>query len=163
MSIEWENVGKSGEHEMLISSHIVSVDAKGRVSIPARFREYLSATYGDQIILLDMDGCIFAYPQEEWRRRFSEKFNGLQTHRDEVRRYIRSMYARATQCEMDRQGRILLPARLREGVGIEKEAVIVGLENKFEIWGREKWESQANENQGILESMSESGLIDLEF
>ena len=125
---------------MLISSHVVSVDAKGRVGIPARFREFLNATYGDQLILLDKDGCVFAYPLEEWKRRFSERFRELPTHREDVRRYLRQMYGRANPCEIDRQGRILLPARLRESAGIEKEAVIVGLENKFEIWGRERWE-----------------------
>ncbi len=125
---------------MLISSHVVSVDAKGRVGIPARFREFLNATYGDQLILLDKDGCVFAYPLEEWKRRFSERFRELPTHREDVRRYLRQMYGKANPCEIDRQGRILLPARLRASAGIEKEAVIVGLENKFEIWGRERWE-----------------------
>ncbi|MEE9273848.1 MAG: division/cell wall cluster transcriptional repressor MraZ [bacterium] len=148
---------------MLISSHNVSIDAKGRISIPAKFREYLNATYGDQLILLDMDGCIFAYPLEEWRRRFSSKFSALPSHREEVRRYVRSMYARATQCEIDRQGRILLPARLREAARIEKEAVLVGLESKFEIWSRDLWESQLEENRDILETVPESGMIDLEF
>ena len=151
---------------MLISSHVVSIDAKGRVSIPARFREYLNATYGDQLILLDMDGCIFAYPLEEWRRRFSERFRELPTHRESTRRFVRQMYGRATPCEIDRQGRILLTARLREGAGIEKEAVIVGLENKFEIWGRERWERMMEEEavapDGPTEDSGE-GLIDLEF
>lgn len=150
---------------MLISSHVVSIDAKGRVSIPARFREYLNATYGDQLILLDMDGCIFAYPLEEWRRRFSERLRELPTHRESTRRFVRQMYGRATPCEIDRQGRILLTARLREGAGIDKEAVIVGLENKFEIWGRERWERMMAEEaapDGPTEDSGE-GLIDLEF
>lgn len=148
---------------MLISSHVVSIDAKGRMGVPAKFREFLSATYGDQLILLDMDGCIFAYPLDEWRRRFSDKFRTLPTYRDDVRRYVRSMYARATQCELDRQGRILLPARLREAADIGKEAVLVGLESKFEIWGRARWEAQMDENKDILETVPEDGLIDLEF
>ncbi len=148
---------------MLISSHVVSVDAKGRVSIPARFREFLNATYGDQLVLLDMDGCIFAYPLEEWRRRFSEKFRELPTFREEVRRYVRRMYGRATQCELDKQGRILLPARLREAAGIQREAVIVGLENKFEIWSRDRWEQQGDGRPGGPEAPSEEGLLELEF
>lgn len=148
---------------MLISSHVVSVDVKGRVSIPARFREYLSATYGDQLVLLDMDSCIFAYPLEEWRRRFSEKFRDLPTYREEVRRYLRRMYGRAMQCELDKQGRILLPGRIREAAGIQKEAVIVGLENKFEIWSRERWEQQANGKPGEAQEAAEQGLIELEF
>ena len=165
-----KSVGKSGEQwgnkKMLISSHVVSIDAKGRVSIPARFREYLSATYGDRIILLDMDGCIFAYPQEEWQRRFSERFRELPTHRDTVRRYLRQMYGKAVPVEIDKQGRILLPARLREAAGIEKEAVIVGLENKFEVWGRERWEQMMQEEPPELEAPGEGsgeGLIELEF
>ena len=148
---------------MFISSHIVSVDTKGRIGIPARFREVLHASFGGQLVLLDMDGCIFAYPMEEWRQRFSDKFRELPTHREDVRRYLRSMYARATQCEIDRQGRILLPARLREAAQIQKEAVIVGMENKFEIWGREQWEKQVDDSRDLIESMPESGIVDLKF
>lgn len=153
---------------MLISSHVVSVDEKGRVGIPARFREFLNATYGDQLILLDKDGCVFAYPLEEWKRRFSERFRELPTYREEVRQYLRQMYGRANPCEIDRQGRILIPARLRESAGIEREAVIVGIENKFEIWGRERWdqvmgeESPAPDLEGP-EIPPGEGLIQLEF
>jgi MraZ protein len=113
-----------------------------------------------------MDGCIFAYPLEEWRRRFSERFRELPTHRESTRRFVRQMYGKATPCEIDRQGRILLAARLREGAGIDKEAVIVGLENKFEIWGRERWEQMMEEEAaapGGLTQDSGEGLIDLEF
>ena len=99
---------------MLISSHTVSVDEKGRVNVPARFREYLYSKFGDQLVLLDMDGCIFAYPLEEWRRRFSDKFSQLPTYRDDVRKYVRSMYGRATECVLDRQGRLFLPSQLRD-------------------------------------------------
>ena len=149
---------------MLISSHVVSIDAKGRVSIPARFRDYLNANFGDRLILLDMDGCIFAYPQEEWQRRFSERFRDLPTHRESVRRYVRQMYGKAVPVEIDKQGRILVSARLREAAGIEKEAVIVGLESKFEIWGRERWEKMMQEEPPELETTGEGeGPIELEF
>lgn len=152
---------------MLISSHVVSVDSKGRVSIPARFREYLNATYGDQLILLDKDGCVFAYPLEEWKRRFSEKFRELPTYREDVRRYLRQMYGRASPCEIDRQGRILIPSRLRETAGIEKEAVVVGLENKFEIWGKERWEESIKETPEVSfespDAPPDETFIQLEF
>jgi len=158
--------GAVGNKDMFISSHAVSIDAKGRVGIPARFREYLNATFGDRLILLDMDGCIFAYPQEEWQRRFSDRFRELPTHREAVRRYVRQMYGKAAPVEVDKQGRILLPARLREAAGIEKEAIIVGLENKFEIWGRERWEQMMQEELPELETPGEGsgeGQIELEF
>ncbi|MFP6889515.1 MAG: division/cell wall cluster transcriptional repressor MraZ [Nitrospinota bacterium] len=151
---------------MLISSHVVSIDAKGRVSIPVRFREYLNATFRDRLILLDMDGCIFAYPQEEWQRRFGDKVQDLPTHRPAVRAHMRRMYGKAVPVEIDKQGRILLPSRLREAAAIDKEAVIVGLENKFEVWGRERWDRMMEEEPGSIgESGEDSGddLIELEF
>lgn len=154
----------------MFGSHVVAVDAKGRVSVPARFREYLGATFGGQVVLLGMDGCIFAYPLAEWKRRFSEKIRSLPTSRREVRRYLRRMYGRAVPCELDRQGRILLPARLRAAVGIEKEAVIVGIEDRFEIWGRARWDEETDEQTdaaaGALNGEGdalEEGSIDLEF
>ena len=146
---------------MLISSHTVSVDDKGRVSVPARFREYLYSKFGDQLVLLDMDGCIFAYPLQEWSRRFSDKFGQLPTYRDEVRKYVRSMYGRATECVLDRQGRILLPSRLRESAQIQKDAVIIGLENKFEIWSSENWKKQISEAPDVFEG--KDTFIELEF
>ncbi len=148
---------------MLISSHIVSVDAKGRVSVPARFREYLSAAFGDQIVLLGKDECIFAYPLEEWRRRFSEKLQGLSTSRKEVRRYLRRIYGRAQPCEFDRQGRILLPARLRESFGIRGEAVIAGIEDRLEIWDPEKWEKEMGSADDGEAAASDEDLIEFEF
>ena len=149
---------------MLISSHAVSVDAKGRVSIPARFRDYLSATYGDQVVLLGKDGCIFAYPLEEWKRRFSEKLSDLSTSTKEVRRTLRRLYGRAESCEFDRQGRILLPAKLRTSSSIEKEAVIVGIENKLEIWDKGRWGKEMGEvDDGAAEELPDEDLIEFEF
>ncbi len=152
---------------MLISSHVVSVDVKGRVSIPARFREYLSATYGDQVVLLGKDGCIFAYPLEEWKRRFSEKLSQLSTSTKEVRRTLRRLYGRAQSCEFDRQGRILLPAKLRANSSIEKEAVIVGIENKLEIWDRRRWEKEigeiGDEESGAAGELPDEDFIEFEF
>ncbi len=149
---------------MLISSHAVSVDAKGRVSIPARFREYLSATYGDQVVLLGKDGCIFAYPLEEWKRRFSEKLSDLSTSTKEVRRTLRRLYGRAESCEFDRQGRILLPAKLRASSSIEKEAVIVGIENKLEIWDKGRWDEETGETgDGVADELPDEDFIEFEF
>ena len=149
---------------MLISAHPVSVDAKGRVSIPARFREHLSATYGDQVILISKDGCIFVYPVQEWKRKFSEKLKELSTSSKEVRRSLRRLYGRAESCEFDRQGRILLPAKLRASSSIEKEAVIVGIENKLEIWDRRRWDKENGEaGDGAVDELPDEDLIEFEF
>ncbi len=152
---------------MLISSHPVSVDAKGRVNIPARYREHLSATYGDQVILISKDGCIFVYPVQEWKRKFSEKLEELSTSSKEVRRTLRRLYGRAESCEFDRQGRILLPAKLRASSSIEKEAIVAGIENRLEIWGKAKWNEEMGEvDDGKSEAVDEESaedLIEFEF
>ncbi len=152
---------------MLISAHPVTVDAKGRVSIPARFREHLSATYGDQVILITKDGCIFVYPVQEWKRKFSEKLEELSTASKEVRRTLRRLYGRAESCEFDRQGRILLPAELRAKTSIEKDAVVAGIENRLEIWDKAKWNEEMGEvddgGPGVTEEESAEDLIEFEF
>ncbi|MCY3823748.1 MAG: division/cell wall cluster transcriptional repressor MraZ [Nitrospinae bacterium] len=152
---------------MLISAHPVSVDAKGRVSIPARFREHLSATYGDQVILIGKDGCIFVYPVQEWKRKFSEKLEELSTSSKEVRRTLRRLYGRAESCEFDRQGRILLPAKLRSNSSIEKDAVIAGIENRLEIWDKAKWNEEMGDvedgESGTADEESAEDLIEFEF
>ena len=149
---------------MLISAHPVSVDAKGRVSIPARFREHLSATYGDQVVLLGKDGCIFVYPVREWKRKFSEKLGELSTSTKEVRRTLRRLYGRAVSCEFDRQGRILLPAKLRSNSSIEKDAVVAGIENRLEIWDKAKWDDEVEDGEsGAADEESAEDLIEFEF
>ncbi len=152
---------------MLISSHDVSVDAKGRVSIPAKFREYLSATYGEHFVLLTKDGCIFLYPLDVWKRKFSERLKGLSTTTKEVRQVLRKLYGRARACEFDRQGRILVPADMRTKCSIEKDAVVVGIEDKLEIWDKGRWEEEvdgasdgADAGQGAGD---EEDFVDFEF
>lgn len=152
---------------MLISAHPVSVDAKGRVNIPARFREHLSATYGEQVVLISKDGCIFVYPAQEWKRKFSERLKKLSTASKEVRRTLRRLYGRAESCEFDRQGRILLPADLRTKTSIEKDAIVAGIENRLEIWDKAKWNEEMGEvkngESGAADEESAEDLIEFEF
>ncbi len=152
---------------MLISSHVVSVDAKGRVSVPAQFREYLRVVFGDDVVLLGKDGCICVYPLREWKRRFSDKLKYLSTSNKKIRNYLRRLYGSAHPCKFDRQGRILLSSKLRENFKIQQEAVIVGIENKLEIWGREEWDKEIGgvfdgEFGGPDESLDEDS-VEFEF
>lgn len=132
-----------------------SIDAKGRIIIPAKYREEL----GEQFTVTPgLDGCLFVYPDSEWAA-FVEKLKGLPGTR-EGRRLQRYFLAGAAAVAMDKQGRVLIPQKLREAAGLTKDIVFVGVITKLEIWSQENWE--ANNIYGdmdeIAERMSEYGL-----
>ena len=113
-----------------------TIDAKGRLIIPTRYRELL----GEEFILTrEMDGCLAIYPMDEWET-FEEKLNSLPLHTNpKARAFARFFVAGATTCELDKQGRILIPQTLREYAGLDKEVVLAGNLNKIEVWDKEKW------------------------
>ena len=140
---------------MFMGEHNHTVDAKGRVIIPAKFRDEL----GDEFVLtLGLDGCLFVYPNDEWLN-FVNELKGLPGSK-EARQLQRYFMAGAASCEVDKQGRFLIPQKLREHAGLDKELVLVGVLNKIEIWSKERWESNNTyENMDeIAERMSEFGL-----
>ena len=121
---------------MFMGEYNHTIDAKGRLIIPSKFRESL----GDEFVVTKgMDGCLFVYDNEEWKK-FEEKLLSLPMMDKQVRQFTRYFLAGAASVEVDKQGRILLPAVLREFAGIEKEAVLVGVGSRIEIWSRERWE-----------------------
>ena len=114
-------------------NHII--DAKGRLIIPARFRELL----GEEFILTKgLDGCLSIYPMDAWEA-FETKLRALPLTNKNARTFTRFFVAGATNCELDRQGRILVPQTLREFAGLEKEVVLTGNLDRIEIWSKEKW------------------------
>lgn len=132
-----------------------SIDAKGRVIVPAKFREDLGEEF---VVTLGLDGCLFLYPDSEWRE-FVEQLKHLPGNR-QARQLQRYFLAGATTCEVDKQGRILIPVKLREHAKLEKDVVFVGVLGKIEIWSKELWD--ANDDYGdmeaIAENMSELGI-----
>lgn len=132
-----------------------SIDAKGRIIVPAKFREDLGEEF---VVTLGLDGCLFLYPDSEWQE-FVEQLKHLPGNR-QARQLQRYFLAGATTCEVDKQGRILIPAKLREHAKLEKEVVFVGVLGKIEIWSKELWD--ANDDYGdmeaIAENMSELGI-----
>lgn len=122
---------------MFMSEYNHTVDTKGRLIIPAKFRESL----GDEFVVSKgMDGCLFVYANEDWNA-FEQKLTSLPLINKEARQFARFFLAGAAQVEVDKQGRILLPASLREFAGLEKDVVLVGVGSRIEIWSREKWET----------------------
>ncbi len=136
-----------------------SVDSKGRVSVPSRFRELLAERYEGKLVLtMDFDKCIMVYPLEEWER-VEEKIKSLPQSQKEVKDYTRFVFSNATECELDRQGRILIPPPLREGARISKSVIVVGILNKMEIWDKGVWDTRKSQTgDKIGEVLSTLGL-----
>ncbi len=107
-----------------------------------------------------MDGCLSIYPNDEWAA-FEEKLRALPLTNKNARTFSRFFVAGATSCELDKQGRILVPATLREFAGLEKDVVLTGNINRIEIWSKEKWNENSNydDMDAIAESMEEMGIV----
>ena len=135
-------------------NHII--DAKGRLIIPARFRELL----GEEFILTKgLDGCLSIYPMDAWEA-FETKLRALPLTNKNARTFTRFFVAGATNCELDRQGRILVPQTLREFAGLEKEVVLTGNLDRIEIWSKDNWLecNSYDDMDEIAEHMADLGL-----
>ena len=141
---------------MFMSEYNHTVDAKGRLMIPSKFREIL----GDEFVISKgMDGCLFVYANDDWKA-FEEKLTSLPLINKEARQFARFFLAGAAQVEVDKQGRILLPASLRSFANLDKDVVLVGVGSRIEIWDKEKYEAlSADENMDdIANAMEALGL-----
>ncbi len=119
---------------MFTSRHNHIIDDKGRISLPKDYREILMKL-GNQIIITTFDGCLYVYPQEEWSK-FAEKIYALPSGDREVRDFQRYILSHATNCFVDKQGRMLIPNSLRSVAQLEKDVVIVGRVKHFELWNK---------------------------
>ena len=115
-----------------------SIDAMGRLFIPAKLREELGVTF---YLAMGVDECLAIYPQETWNR-FTEKFASLPMSQSAA---MRPLFANASKCELDSQGRIVIPQKLRKYAGLEKDAVIIGVNDRAEIWSAETWNAREEE------------------
>ncbi|MGA2954154.1 MAG: division/cell wall cluster transcriptional repressor MraZ [Thermodesulfobacteriota bacterium] len=138
-----------------------TIDPKGRVSIPAKFRELLSEKYDDRIIITNFDRCLVAYPYEEWRS-VEEKIGSLSMVKKEVKAFQRFFISGAAECPIDKLGRVLIPPTLRAYALLEKDVVFAGMGKMFELWSRERWTEEikrAEENfEGMRESLASLGI-----
>ena len=122
---------------MFMGEYNHTIDAKGRMIVPSKFREQLGNEF---VVTKGLDGCLFVYPNEEWHN-IEEKFRTVPLTTKDARKFSRFFFAGAATCELDKQGRILLPAALREFAGLEKDVVLVGVGSRVEIWSKDKWEN----------------------
>mgnify|MGYP002563116633 FL=1 len=141
---------------MFMGEYNHTVDAKGRLIIPSKFREALGDTF---VVTKGLDGCLFVFPKNEWEL-FEEKLRDLPLTQKNARKFVRFFVAGANLCELDKQGRILLPQPLREFAQLDKDVVLSGNINRIEIWSKEKWaENNAYDDMDdIAEQMTDLGL-----
>ncbi len=142
---------------MFMGEYDHSTDAKGRLFVPSRFRDELGKKF---VVTKGLDGCLFAYGEEEWHR-VEEGLRNLPLTSKSGRQFARFFFAGAAEVEVDSQGRILIPSKLREYAGITKEVVSVGVDTKVEIWSKERYENMETsfeEMDDIMEELSGMGI-----
>ena len=137
---------------MLIGEYEHSLDVKGRLILPAKIREDM----GDKFIVTKgLDGCLFGFSQNEWTN-FEEKLKTLPLTNKNARDFVRFFLSGATECEIDKQGRFLIAGNLREYANLEKDAIIIGVGTRIEIWNREKWKSYNSDEKISADEIAEN-------
>jgi MraZ protein len=136
---------------MFVGTHEHNIDPKGRINIPSKYREILFKKHNSLIITLIIHyNCILVYPQEVWEKEFLTRYQNLDPFDPDTIEFQRSFFSMASETEVNEQGRILIPPTLRDQAGLEKEIIIVGAGNRFEIWDKTRWQqrSVSPENNG---------------
>ena len=133
---------------MFLGQYQHSLDEKGRVILPAKFRGQLE---GGAYMARGLDGCVCVYPTDEWER-VSNNMRELSTRGPQQRQAARSFFAGAAEVTPDRQGRVPVPAHLREfgGLSIEREVVVAGVLSRIEIWDAERWAQREQEGEQVI-------------
>jgi len=135
---------------MLLGEYNHNIDEKGRVSVPAKFRDDLGASF---IVTKGLDNCLFIYSKTEWNT-FETKLKDLPLTNPNARNFIRFFFSGATECELDKQGRINIPQNLREYAGLNKDLSIIGVSTRVEIWDREKWNTYTSSDNMDLNEIA---------
>lgn len=141
---------------MLMGEYLHTMDAKGRIILPVKFREELGEGC---IITKGLDHCLFLYGMREWGI-LEAKLKQLPLSKPEARAFVRFFFSGAMQVECDKQGRFLVPPNLRDYAALDKEAVLIGVSNRVEIWSKSEWDAY-NEKIGPMAAQIAEHLTDL--
>jgi len=140
---------------MFYGEHEHTIDRKGRLIIPSRFREAMKEHYVERFVVTrGLDKCLFLFPEDEWRAQ-ETRFRTLSFTKQEARRFNRFYFSGAAELTADRQGRILIPVYLKEFSGIKRDVILVGVSNRIEIWDREEWKRFYSEFKKSYEEVAE--------
>ncbi|MBM7578405.1 division/cell wall cluster transcriptional repressor MraZ [Jeotgalibacillus terrae] len=143
---------------MFMGEYQHSIDTKGRIIVPAKYREHVKDLF---VITRGLDQCLFGYPMDEWRR-LEEKVRSLPVTKKDARAFARFFFSGAVECEIDKQGRINLPKNLIDYAKIEKECMIIGVSSRIEIWDKAVWTDYLSESEESFAEIAEN-LIDFDL
>ncbi|GGG10296.1 division/cell wall cluster transcriptional repressor MraZ [Paenibacillus abyssi] len=143
---------------MFMGEHQHSIDEKGRIIIPAKFRDDLGSQF---VVTRGLDNCLFVYPMSEWSI-LEQKLKSLPLMKSDARAFTRFFFSGATECELDKQGRVNLPGNLREYAKLDKDCIVLGVTNRVEIWSKSIWEGYFQQSEETFNEIAEK-LVDLDF
>lgn len=143
---------------MFMGEYQHNIDIKGRIIVPAKFREGLGDNF---VVTRGLDKCLFAYPMDEWKL-LEEKLKKLPLTKKDARAFTRFFFSGAVECEVDKQGRINIPQPLRKYAALDKECVVIGVSNRIEFWSNEKWEDYFNDSEESFGDIAEN-LMDFDI
>jgi MraZ protein len=137
---------------MLLGTHEHTIDDKNRLTLPAKFRESFA---GGVVVKRGLDRCLEAYRSEDWTRFVESRFTPLDSFSQATRRAQRFHFSGASESELDKQGRVMIPPPLLEHAQLAKEVVVIGMRDHLEIWDREAWRRELAEVEGSAEDVAE--------
>ena len=145
---------------MLYGEHEHTVDLKGRLIVPAKFRQVLKANHVTSLFLTrGLDGCLFLFPESEWRLT-EGRFKPLPITKGEGRKFNRLLFSGAVEVTIDGLGRLLIPKSLKEFAQIKQQVVVVGVSSRMEIWAKEKWQAYYESSRQSFEEVAERVLLE---
>jgi len=140
---------------MFYGEYVHSIDRKGRLIIPAKFREVAKTNFVEKFFITrGLDKCLFMFSEEEWRST-EQKFKAMSFTKQEARTFNRLYFSGAVDIILDRQGRFIIPQYLKDFAGIKRDVIIVGVSNRIEIWSKETWEEFYKKSRDSFEEIAE--------
>jgi MraZ protein len=135
-----------------------NIDDKGRITVPVKFRAALGTQF---VVTRGLDQCLFVYPAAEWEI-MEQRLKTLPLMKADARAFSRFFFSGATVCELDKQGRVNLPATLVEFAQIIKDCVVIGVSSRLEIWSKERWQTYYADSADTFNEIAEN-LVDFDF
>jgi MraZ protein len=143
---------------MFMGEHLHTIDDKGRMIIPSKFRDELGSTF---VLTRGLDQCVFGYPLDEWKQ-LEEKLKALPFTKKDARAFTRFFFSGAAECQLDKQGRVNIASTLRQYAKLDKDCVVIGVSNRIEIWNKQIWEEYFTKSEDSFGEIAES-LMDFDL
>lgn len=137
---------------MFMGEYSHTIDAKGRIIVPAKFRDNLGDNF---VVTKGLDNCLFVYTSDDWFK-FEEKLRALPLTNKDARKFTRFFLAGAAEMEVDKQGRILIPSVLREFAALDKDVVFVGVGSRIEIWDKTRWNESISDYDDDMDEVAQN-------